>query len=257
MKQRCAFLCAALLAVGVCAPAHGDSEVIVQRARRSLNSGFKERIYVDGKQKLVLANGESGSFTVSDGNHDIYAELYSLTTNTLSFSARADTIRLTITPYSASNFVIESGDGGLKAAAAKPAEKGRNVSADDSVEGSLERAAVQIMAKLPEKSKLAIVYITSKDAEITEFIANELEFIMVGEGLVLVDRSQLDRIRKEQHFQISGDVDDKEAVSIGKMAGANVIITGAVTGSGSLRRLRLRALNTQTAQVLVVASEKF
>jgi hypothetical protein len=125
------------------------------------------------------------------------------------------------------------------------------------VEGSLARAADQIMTKIPGKSKLASVFVTARDPDIAEFIAGELEYIMVEQGLVLVDRSQLDRIRKEQDLQISGEVDDDQAVSIGKIAGANIIITGAVTGTGELRRLRLRALSTETAQVQAVASEKF
>jgi curli biogenesis system outer membrane secretion channel CsgG len=79
---------------------------------------------------------------------------------------------------------------------------------------------------------------------------------MVNEGFIIIDRSQLDRIRLEQNFQLSGVVDDETAVSIGKVVGANIIITGSVTGTDSTRRLRLRALNTQTAQVMAVASER-
>ncbi|MDR1250560.1 MAG: CsgG/HfaB family protein, partial [Treponema sp.] len=109
----------------------------------------------------------------------------------------------------------------------------------------------------PRGSKLAIVYVTARDAEVSEYITGELEFIMVGKGFTLIDRSQLDRIRREQEYQMSGEVDDTQAVSIGKIAGANVILTGAVTGSGELRRLRLRALSTESGQVLAVASEKY
>ena len=74
---------------------------------------------------------------------------------------------------------------------------------------------------------------------------------------MIIDRSQLDRIRREQLFQLSGEVDDTQAISIGRIAGANVIITGAVTGAGELRRLRLRLLDTQTGQVLAAASERY
>jgi hypothetical protein len=101
------------------------------------------------------------------------------------------------------------------------------------------------------------VYVTARDSDVAEYIAEELEFIMVEQGFTLIDRSQLDRIRKEQQFQISGEVDDDQAISVGKLAGADIIITGAVTGSGDLRRLRLRALETQTARVIIAASEKY
>jgi hypothetical protein len=123
------------------------------------------------------------------------------------------------------------------------------------VEGTLAKAAEQIMTSIQPSSKIAIVYVSS-DPDTTEFIANELEYIMVNEGFVIIDRSQLDSIRREQNFQLSGVVDDETAVSIGKIVGANIIITGSVTGTDSTRRLRLRALNTQTAQVMAVASER-
>ena len=113
------------------------------------------------------------------------------------------------------------------------------------------------MEKIPAGTRIAIVYVSADDPDVAEFISGELEFIMVEQGMTLIDRSQLDRIRREQNLQMSGEVDDEQAVSIGKIAGASIIVTGAVTGSGSLRRLRLRALDTQTAQVVSVASERY
>ena len=55
---------------------------------------------------------------------------------------------------------------------------------------------------------------------------------------------------------MSGEVDDVTAVSIGKIAGASIIVTGTVDGADDLRRLRLRALDVQTAQVIGAASER-
>ena len=124
------------------------------------------------------------------------------------------------------------------------------------VEGALSRAADETLKNIPQRSKIAIVYITAQDRSTTEYIVGELEFIWVNKGYFITDRSQLDRLRREQNFQMSGEVDDATAVSIGKFAGADIIVTGRVDGEGNLRRLRLRALNTQTAQVVGVASER-
>jgi curli biogenesis system outer membrane secretion channel CsgG len=126
----------------------------------------------------------------------------------------------------------------------------------DNIEEGLTKAAEQLMNKLDKTSKIAIVYVSSNDENITEYIANELEFIMVNSGFTIIDRSNLDKIRQEQNFQLSGEVDDDTAVSIGRLVGANIIITGSVTGMESTRRLRLRALHTQTAQVMAVTSER-
>jgi hypothetical protein len=125
------------------------------------------------------------------------------------------------------------------------------------VEAALNNATEVIMNSLQMNSKLAIVNISSVDRDLSEFISHELEFILVTNRYTVVDRSELDKIRREQNFQISGEVDDSTIVSIGRFAGADVVLTGAVTGTGYTRRLRLRALNTQTAQVMAVASERF
>jgi hypothetical protein len=133
---------------------------------------------------------------------------------------------------------------------------GNNMNTTTGVEGALARAAQETLKNVPQRSKIAIVYITAQDRSTTEYVAGELEYIWVNAGYTIIDRSQLDRIRREQNFQMSGEVDDNTAVSIGKIIGANIIVTGRVDGEGNLRRLRLRALDTQTAQVVGVSSEK-
>jgi len=72
----------------------------------------------------------------------------------------------------------------------------------------------------------------------------------------MVDRAQLDKIFDEQRFGATSDVDDNTAARMGKISGASIVITGRVDGEGNLRRLRLRALNTETARVVGVASER-
>jgi hypothetical protein len=245
-----------------------ESEIVIERAAMPIHSGFKEWIYIDGVQKITLINGQTGSVIVSKGEHVIHAELYTLTSEKVKFSAASNTVKFTITPYSLQDFAIEAAEAAddspqqiaeAGATVANPAAAANKIdnSLDNTVEGSLTRAAAQITSNIPSKSRMAIVYVTSKDEDITEYIANELEFILVGQGQTLIDRSQLDKIRDEQNLQLSGTVNDAQAVSIGKVAGADIILTGAVTGTGSLRRLRLRALSTETAQVIAAASEKF
>lgn len=143
------------------------------------------------------------------------------------------------------------------AAPATQNQTGRRNSVDAAgVEGALARAAEEMLKNVPTKSKIAIVYITAEDKSSTDYISGELEFIWVNAGYAIIDRSELNRIRREQNFQVSGEVDDDTAVSIGKFSGADIIVTGRVDGEGNLRRLRLRALNTQNAQVIGVASER-
>jgi hypothetical protein len=154
------------------------------------------------------------------------------------------------------NFQKITAKGDVVMATASQTQRRTTNSTATGIEGALERAAEQTLRNIPARSKIAIVYITAQDRSTTEFIAGELEYIWVNAGYTIIDRSQLDRIRREQNFQMSGEVDDDTAVSIGKFIGANIIVTGRVDGEGNLRRLRLRALDTQTAQVVGVASER-
>jgi hypothetical protein len=131
----------------------------------------------------------------------------------------------------------------------------------DDIEGALNNAAKVIMAYLQERNlsnqRIAIVNISSTNREQSTFVAEELEVILDRNRFTIVDRSELDRIRREQNFQLSGEVDDTQIVSIGKFAGVGLVITGSITGSGSTRRLRLRVLDTQTAELKASASEPF
>jgi hypothetical protein len=124
------------------------------------------------------------------------------------------------------------------------------------IEDALEHAAKEAIKNIPANSTIAIIYITAHDEAAINFIANELEFIWVKEGYRIVNRADLDLLRQEQNFQLSGEVDDNSAVSIGKFLGANIIVTGSIDGNINLRRLRLRLLDAETGQVIGVASEQ-
>ena len=73
----------------------------------------------------------------------------------------------------------------------------------------------------------------------------------------MVDRKTIDTIRSEQQFQLSGEVSDQSAVSIGHLLGANIVITGNITGTGTNQRLTLKALDVKTARILAMAREQF
>ncbi|MDR1221018.1 MAG: penicillin-binding protein activator LpoB [Treponema sp.] len=125
------------------------------------------------------------------------------------------------------------------------------------LQSALQKSAQTVMGSLNRQEIIAIVSVTSSSQDMAQFVAGELEVILVNNQFPVADRNRLDAIRQEQRLQLSGDVDDNTAVSIGKFAGAKVVIVGDISGSGSMRRLRLRALNTETALVIGSASEAF
>jgi hypothetical protein len=126
------------------------------------------------------------------------------------------------------------------------------------LEGALNNAAEMLVDSMPQNATVAILSIYSDNRETAEYVIDELEYKLVNSRkFQIVDRRRLEQIRREQNFQLSGDVDDNSAVSIGNMLGATIVITGDISGSGSSRRLVLKALDVKTARIITMARERF
>jgi hypothetical protein len=124
------------------------------------------------------------------------------------------------------------------------------------ITNAVTNASFILMEKLPRNSTIAVLNVFSADRNTTEYIIGELEYNLVNSGkFKIVDRRRLDQIRNEQNFQMSGEVSDNSAVSIGNMLGANIVITGELTGTGSNQRLVFKALDVKTAQIITMARE--
>jgi len=121
----------------------------------------------------------------------------------------------------------------------------------DELDVSIRDASDYLNEKVPKGSKIVILNIQSNSSDLSDYIIDELIANAVNDGFfTVVDRQQLDAIRDEQKFQLSGAVDDKDALAIGKLFGAQTIVSGAVGRLGAIGyRIRIRALEVQTAQV--------
>jgi len=80
----------------------------------------------------------------------------------------------------------------------------------------------------------------------SNFITNEMIHMLVTRGFNIVDRADIDRIRQEQQLQYSGEVDDNTAVNLGRFIGADLVVTGSVSSIGSLQRLLVKVIETET-----------
>ena len=137
-------------------------------------------------------------------------------------------------------------------------QAGSVVLANDAIDAILTRAIDDVSRGLATASRIAILDVSSSVGErgMAEFVTGELELILWRRGFTIVNRADLDRIRSEQQLGLTGEVDDNTAAGIGRIAGASVILTGGIDGTGDLRRLRLRALSTETGQVIGVTAER-
>jgi hypothetical protein len=120
------------------------------------------------------------------------------------------------------------------------------------LDAAIRDAAAQMGENLPGGTKVALVSVASSSTQFSEYVISRLEAALVsGKKLVVVDRANLDKVREEQGFQLSGEVDDDSAKSIGKLLGAGAIVTGAFADLGDVYSLTLKAINIETATVAV------
>ena len=120
------------------------------------------------------------------------------------------------------------------------------------LQGALKETAEQFSASLKEKSVVAIIGIHSESPALSEFMLDELTLQLVKlKKLTIADRANLEAIKKEMSFQLSGEVGDESIQQLGAKIGAETVIQGTLKqlGSSSAYTLTVRALNVTTAAV--------
>jgi len=140
--------------------------------------------------------------------------------------------------------------GGSPAPVSTQAVSTPTASSSDELDAAIREASNYLNGQLPKGNKLLILNFQSEFPALSEYIIDELIANTVNDRIfTVVDRQQLDTIRAELGFQMSGEVDDATAQALGRIAGAQIIISGAVSQLGDLYRLRVRALSVQSAQI--------
>ncbi len=115
---------------------------------------------------------------------------------------------------------------------------------------ALKETAEQFSSSLRAKSVVAIIGIYSGNAELSDFMMDELtlHFIKLRK-LTIADRANLEAIKKEMNFQLSGEVGDETMQQLGAKVGAETVIQGMLKQYGGIYTLTIRALNVKTAAI--------
>jgi hypothetical protein len=121
----------------------------------------------------------------------------------------------------------------------------------------IKQIAKDIGTKLSTQDTLAIVdfnatatTIQFKNSVIDDLTNELLEIHKVR----MVERRDIDEIRKEQNYQQSGYVDDASAVEMGRELGATVILLGSRKSMVGYYQFSFRLLSVETARILVQSS---
>jgi hypothetical protein len=82
------------------------------------------------------------------------------------------------------------------------------------------------------------------------------EFLKLG--FDVVERSEIERLVKEQKFSVSGFIDPKEAVAIGKLSGADTIVIGSLQldekNKDILKYFMIKIISLKTGSVMITAN---
>ena len=119
------------------------------------------------------------------------------------------------------------------------------------LEEALLQTAKQFSSSIKSGTTIAIVGLSSPTKELSDFMLDEITIGIVRERkLTVANRANLEAIKTEMNFQLSGEVSDASIQKIGAMVGANVVIHGNLVPLGKKYNLTIQALDVTSATVL-------
>jgi hypothetical protein len=126
---------------------------------------------------------------------------------------------------------------------------------DTIINSVVKQASRELLDKIPAGSRISFVGGRGSSQNTLDLILDELSEAVINTGTItIVDRQQINAIIAGQRFQLSGEVSDETAVSIGHQSGSEIIVFCSITGAGSQRRLRVRAITVETEVILYQTS---
>ena len=116
---------------------------------------------------------------------------------------------------------------------------------------AIQDIAYYFNRQLPAHSVVLVLNITSEHQPFSSYIIDGLiDNIITLKNLIPVDRNNLEGIKTEIQFNLSGYVSDESAQAIGKMLGAETVISGEIAlVTGRMYQLRVRAVNVETTEI--------
>jgi TolB-like protein len=127
------------------------------------------------------------------------------------------------------------------------------------LDGAIELAALNMGTTFGQSKGggqrpiIAILNFGSPSEKLSAYVLDELTLALaqsVERNFTIVDRHRLDVIRREENFQMSGEVSEESAQAIGKKLGANYVVTGSLSDLASVYRFRVMALEVETAAIV-------
>jgi TolB-like protein len=115
---------------------------------------------------------------------------------------------------------------------------------------ALSEGADYLASRIAARSKVSVASIQAPAPNVSNYAIDSLTMHLVNKNsFVVIERSELALLQREQRYQLSGEVSDETAVSIGKQLGAQFIITGSILPLGDKYSFRIKMIAVETAQI--------
>lgn len=140
------------------------------------------------------------------------------------------------------------------------AQQAKPMADDNSLDSQLDKLGQEISGSLSQqtKSKIAVIEFTDLNGNGTnlgKYLAEELTTKLFTSGkFQVIERRLIEKILKEQQLSMTGVVDEKTAMKVGSLLGANVIATGTTADLGTSIKINARTISVERGTVLSVAS---
>jgi TolB-like protein len=124
-----------------------------------------------------------------------------------------------------------------------------------SLDEAISNGAIEIADKLQSGTKVVVLNFQSPSQRLSDHVLDGMMIGLLKSGKVtVVDRANLELIRQEMKFQLSGEVSDESAQSIGRILGAQSIVSGRFEDMGNNYRVIFRTIAVETAELQALSS---
>ena len=115
---------------------------------------------------------------------------------------------------------------------------------------AIELVAERLAVDIPAGDSVAVVAFESENDGLSRFIMDELTGALNDRRILVMTRQrlELELVRREMHFGMTGYVSDDTAQSIGNVVGVGIVVTGHLRNIGVSHRFTANAIQVETAR---------
>jgi len=138
----------------------------------------------------------------------------------------------------------------------------KTITPPETLDTQLDNLVNQIISTLSDhdKSKIAIIEFSDIEGNITNlgrYVAEELTTKLYRtKQFEIVERQLMNKLLQEQNLSLHGYIDIDTEVGIGKVLGADAIVSGSITDLGNSIKINARLISPESGKVFSVASVK-